>query len=180
MTTYLLVKNGEVLKTSQIAPNVDQSTLALGKPRWLPLVVENEAFNPQTQVRTGPERVFEIDRVVDRYTVRDKNVGEVAELKAQAIRSVRREEVRRIGLAMSDGEQTALLVLGLMGLIGQQSFNRATWPAALRNAFNPLYTTATTTVRAIHEAAVTKIGQVNALSTASELAGYDITTGWPN
>lgn len=80
--THALVRDGAVVLRSNEAPNVDQSTLAEGKPRWLPIEVEGETFDPVSEVREGPELLVEADRVLYRYTVRVKNADELAIMRS--------------------------------------------------------------------------------------------------
>lgn len=76
MSLYALVKNGEIIEYRNFEPNVDQSLLAAGKPRWLP-VVDNE-YDPIAQMRG--EMVVEETRIL--RPARDKTVDEVAEMRA--------------------------------------------------------------------------------------------------
>lgn len=79
---YAVVKDGEILGYRAEAPNVDQSTLAEGKPRILPVEREEAPFDPVTQVREGPSYEVESTRVVERFTSRAKNGDEIAAMKA--------------------------------------------------------------------------------------------------
>ena len=54
---------------------------------WLPVRYENEAYDPATQVRTGPEYAVDADEVVATYTVRDKTVQEIDDEKTAAIQA---------------------------------------------------------------------------------------------
>lgn len=82
MTIYAVVKDGDVLGFRSQAPNVDQSTLAEGKPRILPVEREEDAFNPASEVLDGPTYEVEASRVVERFTARAKNSDEIAAMKA--------------------------------------------------------------------------------------------------
>lgn len=72
------VKDGELLEFLYEAPNVNQSKLAPGKPRILPVERVEESFDPVSEVREGPSYEIEATRVVERYTSRAKNSNEVA------------------------------------------------------------------------------------------------------
>lgn len=69
MAKHALVKEGLVLEFRSEAPNVDQSKLAAGKPRLLPLVVDRPEIDPARQALTGPTYVVEAAQVIERYTV---------------------------------------------------------------------------------------------------------------
>ncbi|AEI71089.1 hypothetical protein [EBPR siphovirus 2] len=86
MTRYALVKDGAILEFREGAPNLDQTKLAAGKPRLLPVVVEDQPeYDPAKQALSGPTHVVEATRVVERYTVTNKTL---AERKAQMMREV--------------------------------------------------------------------------------------------
>lgn len=76
MTRYAKVLNGEILEYRADAPIGNQSQLAEGKPRWLPVEVTDPAFDPVTQVRTGPVLTVLSTKVKEVYTVRSKTAGE--------------------------------------------------------------------------------------------------------
>lgn len=80
--TWARVKDGELLGFVSEEPNVDQSLLAPGKPRILPVETESDPFDPVTQVQEGPTYEFEEGRVVERFTSRAKNETEIAAMVA--------------------------------------------------------------------------------------------------
>lgn len=83
MTRHALVKDGAILEYRNDAPNVDQASLAPGKPRLLPVVVEpRPEYDPAKQTLTGPVYVVEATRVVERFNVENKTL---AERKAEMI-----------------------------------------------------------------------------------------------
>ena len=79
---HALVKDGEIVEFRNYAPNVDQSELANGKPRMLPVETVEDEFDPISQVREGPTYEIEEARVVARYTSRAKNQDEIAAMIA--------------------------------------------------------------------------------------------------
>lgn len=112
MTKHALVRDGEIERFADIVPNVDQSKLAAGKPRWLPVVVEGyEPFDPVSQVRTGPLRLVDAERVVETYIVTDKGEDDVAQMKAGKVALVKAEAQRRILDIMPQHRQTNWLAL---------------------------------------------------------------------
>lgn len=88
---YALVKDGEVLEYRDYAPVGDQSKLAAGKPRMLPVEVSDPDFDPATQIKTGPEIVVQKDKVVERYTVASKSLDDRKTEMQAAIRAKRWE-----------------------------------------------------------------------------------------
>ncbi len=92
MSRHALVLNGEMIAGPRdFEPNVDQSELAEGKPRWLPVEVDEDAFDAISQVQEGPTYEVEAARIVERYTSRAKNADEIEEMRQQkdaAIESV--------------------------------------------------------------------------------------------
>jgi hypothetical protein len=86
MSRHALVKDGAILEYRDEAPNRDQTKLAAGKPRLLPIVVEDRpTYDPAKETLTGPTYVVEATRVIERYTVTSKTL---AERKAQMLRQV--------------------------------------------------------------------------------------------
>jgi hypothetical protein len=61
----------------------------------LPVVIEGFDFNPITETRDGPVVEVEAARVVKRYTVRAKNAGEIAAMKAAKSAALEAEYQRR-------------------------------------------------------------------------------------
>ena len=178
--TVALIKNTAVLEYREdSAANVDQGILAANsKPYHVPVVKENEAFDAATQVREGPAIIVEPSRVVWRYTVRAKNAQEVQAMRATLLTQLREQEFIRIGAVMTQGEQLAMTTAGFEGILNNGT-DRANWPTGLRNQFNALFDLANTQCRSIHQVAVTKKNEINALTTAAQMAAYDVTTGWP-
>jgi hypothetical protein len=80
---HALVKDGEFIEYRNYAPIGNQNNLAPGKPRMLPVVTIQPAFNPITHVQEGPVREVEANRVVERYTNRQKNPVEIAAMIAE-------------------------------------------------------------------------------------------------
>lgn len=82
MSRHALVLGGEVIGYRDFAPIGDQSKLAAGKPRQLPVVEVNSKYDPITQVCEGPVVTVEAMRVVWTYTVRAKNADELDAMRA--------------------------------------------------------------------------------------------------
>lgn len=94
MSKWARVLDGEIIGFVHEAPNVDQSLLAPGKPRILPMEVEADAFDPVSQVQEGPTYEVESARVVERYTSRAKNGDEIAAMIAAKDAAIEVEFVR--------------------------------------------------------------------------------------
>lgn len=80
---YALVKDGEVLEYRNYEPNVDQSELAPGKPRMLPVEEEVDEFDPVTEVLDPTTEVVEEQRVVLKRTKRAKNEDEIVAMQQE-------------------------------------------------------------------------------------------------
>lgn len=177
--TVALIKGSVVIEyRNDSAMNVDQAQLAPNKPYMVPVVVQNSTFDADTQVREGPTVIVETARVLHNYTVRAKNAQEVEGMRADLLVRLREQEFIRIGAIMTQGEQLAMTTGGFEGILNNGT-DRATWPAGLRNQFNALFDVANTQCRSIHQVAVTKKNEINALTTAAQMAAYDVTVGWP-
>lgn len=93
---HALVKDGVILEFRDYAPDGDQSKLARGKPRMLPITIDDPVFNSVTQVRSGPDYAVEATRVIERYTVRAKTADEVTAMRTAKIASVKDEAQAKI------------------------------------------------------------------------------------
>lgn len=98
---YALVKDGEILEFRADAPNVDQSTLAEGKPRLLPVEVIAEEYDPVSEVLEGPTYEVEASRVVERFTARAKNSDEIAAMKVRKDAAIEAEFHRLYNLPIA-------------------------------------------------------------------------------
>lgn len=83
MSRHALVQNGEIIGYRDYAPVGDQSKLAPGKPRQLPVVEVNAEYDPASQVREGPAVTIQAKKVVLTYTVRNKNDAELDAMRAE-------------------------------------------------------------------------------------------------
>lgn len=99
---HALVMDGEIIEFRNYAPNVDQSTLAPGKPRMLPVEIESDVVDPVSQIREGP--VYEIGaaRVVERYIARDRDQVEIAAMRAAKDAAIEAEFARLCDAPITD------------------------------------------------------------------------------
>jgi hypothetical protein len=160
------------------AMNIDQDKLAPNKPYLVPVVQENTAFDPNTQVQEGPATIVETERVVWRYTNRAKTTQEVEQMRTGLLLQLREQEFVRISEVMTQGEHLAMTTGGFSGML-TYGLDRNTWPAGLRNQFNALFDVANTKCRDIHLVFNTKKAEIMALTTPQQMSAYDVTTGWP-
>lgn len=98
MSAYALVSPQGAILDERAFDEAPPTTLATGKPRWLPIVEVNAAFDPVSQVRTGPMNTVEAARVLRTYTVRAKNEDEVGAMIAAKIDGLEAEYRRRNSL----------------------------------------------------------------------------------
>ncbi len=174
---YAVVANGAVVEYRSAAPNVDQALLAPGKPKILPVVVQNESYDPVTQTRTGPVITVQANQVLWTYTVASKTPAEVTAMRDAKLLALRNEFGKRLYAIMPPGEQFALLITGFIGIL-ETGLNTTAWPAGIKNVFNPLATIAKTQGIALYNKYTVKVAEINALATSQQINDYDVTTGW--
>lgn len=179
MYEYAFVQNEQVVFTRSY-----KQPLAADHPKILsgvvrPIVTENAEYNPATHVRSDePQIIVEPTRVIRRYSLRPKDSAEVEIARNALLRGVRFVATRKVEDVISPGETAALLVMGLEGILNH-GLAVGNWPAALRNAFVPLATNSRDAVKAIYAVLKAKEDEIALLTTAEEIAIYDISVGWP-
>lgn len=199
MTRYVKVLDGEMLGEYRAdPPNVDQSELAEGKPRWLPIALVDPAFDPETQVRTGPAWEVDTDEVREVYTIRDMTIDERRVVAIAALKQ-RRWEVEIGGVEVEIGGETVTISTArgddrlnlhiMMTLIGAgQRPDGATFNFAdgvPRSVSNADMLVAIGAALAKVQAAFDREAEVTALIEAAEDGGdmdaavAEIETGWP-
>lgn len=77
MARYALVEESGDISSFNSDINPDKLPKDQGWPRWLPVVEEYPAYNPKRDIVSGPELVVESERVVERYSVRQKVQEEI-------------------------------------------------------------------------------------------------------
>lgn len=176
MTRYALVKDGDIISPNVQEPNVDQTLLAEGKPRRLPVVTVGAEFDPVSQVREGPDLSVDGDTVVESWTVRDKNADEIAEMKSAKVAVIKAEARRRILAVMPEHAQLNALALGqeMTLLHGPDPSGWPTQALAVYAEVMPKWAV----IKAIRAASDAMEADVASLDTPAEIAGYDISTGW--
>lgn len=177
MSRHALVLNGEILEYRDYAPNVDQSTLAPGKPRMLPVVKVNAEHDPVTQVRTGPQYIVEANQVSEVYTVRNKNAAELAAMKANKVAAVKAEAETRILAIMPQHKQLNSLALG-MEMVTTYGPDPTKWPDDARATYDAVMAQ-WAQIKALRAASNAKEAEIAALKAPAGVAAYDVTTkGW--
>lgn len=129
MSTYHLVRGGEIVESRDFAEGETIPDLAGNKGEWLPeLVVDYEPFDPISQVRTGPVRTISAIAVVLDYTVRDKSEDEIEAMRAAKAVEYDAEAGARILTLMSEVQQRNSLALG-MEMVTTHGPDPTQWPA---------------------------------------------------
>ncbi len=95
MTEYALVKDGAIFEYRDYAPNVDQSQLSPGKPRWLPVIEDRPAYDQASEALDGPDIVIANAQVTKRWTKRAKTQAEIDAMIAIVDANIEREFERR-------------------------------------------------------------------------------------
>lgn len=198
---YALIKDGEIVEYRSGIPNVDQEVIrALGKPYLLPVEVVDPEYNPISEVREGPVLTVEEDRVLETYTVRAKNSGEIYELQVAKDHAIQLEFERRCALPISftvggveypfhaDAEAREN-ILGVVVLIGsgvpipdprEWTPYGHTDPVSITHAeLVGLGAAIAMRKDALFTAKKQKQDAVTQLSSAADVAAYDITADWP-
>ena len=116
MTQYFLVEGGQITVGPKPLPRSwrnfsglnllsAEKLAALG---WLPQeVVGFTPFDPETQVRTGPDNDIQADKVVSTYTVREMTEQEISDKEDEEINasSIMNERVLRgLIIALNNGD----------------------------------------------------------------------------
>lgn len=94
MSQFAKVLNGEVLEYRSEAPEGNQSHLAPGKPRWLPVEVTDVEADPVSQVRAGPVVTVLATKVKHVFSSRAKNADEIAAMIAEKDEALEAEFTR--------------------------------------------------------------------------------------
>lgn len=93
---WALVKDAvEILEYRNYAPVDDQSVLATGKPRMLPVIEERPAYDPASEVLDGPDIIIGATQVTKRWTKRAKTQAEIDVMIASVDAAIEREFDRR-------------------------------------------------------------------------------------
>jgi hypothetical protein len=100
MAWHAKVLDGEILERRDFEPS-DQSKLADGKPRWLPIITERPEYDPVAQVLEGPQLVFERDQVIERYTAHVKSREEIDSMILRKDVAIEAEFNRRWQMAIA-------------------------------------------------------------------------------
>lgn len=177
MSKYALVDTDDtILEFRDYAEPPVAVTSSDIKPRLLPVELDDVVFDPVSEVREGPTYIVEAARVVERYTKRLKNAQEIADMKAAKLAAVNAEADVRLALVALTPQQQIRALSRLVNLLYRHT-DITSWPAAQQTAVttNQAKLDSIDGVRAKEE---TKLAEVNALTTAAQIAAYDVTTGW--
>lgn len=172
MIEHALVRDGQIVRHELFAEDSPPPVLAANKGAWLPVVTEDPAFNPITQVRGDAETLVEPTQVLVTATVRDKTEGEVAAMRAAKIAAVKEAASARILALYPSWRQTNMLARGFE--LTYRRFAGALTPdeeaevAALQASWDD--------VKAIREAS--NALEASVPSDAIEIDAFDPTQGW--
>lgn len=93
--TWALVKDGVPVGRRETPPEGDQSALAPGKPRYVPIVEDRPDYDPVSEALDGPVVTVEADRVLHTWTRRAKSAAERAEMVAAKHAEIEEQFERR-------------------------------------------------------------------------------------
>ena len=74
---WALVKDGVIIEYREYPPANDQSSLAPGKPRMLPVVEERAEYDQASEALDGPTVIVGATQVTRRWTKRAKTQSEI-------------------------------------------------------------------------------------------------------
>jgi len=179
MALYAKVQGGNTILEYQEFDTVnDQSQLAPNKPKWLPVVEVNAAYNAVTQVREGPVIAIAATQVTWTYTVRAKNADEVNQMRQRKLNEVHQEAtIRLTPKAGAAGSQQLDALTRLVQLIYKYT-DRTAWSQPDKNQV-------TASIQRIQDAASmrvaedTKVTELQALVDPAAIDAYDSTANWP-
>ena len=92
---WALVKDGVIIEYRDYPPANDQSVLAPGKPRMLPVVEERADYDPASEALDGPNIIIGATQVTKRWTKRAKTQSEIDAMIALVDARLEKEFDRR-------------------------------------------------------------------------------------
>lgn len=92
---WALVKDGVIIEYRDYPPANDQSSLAPGKPRMLPVVEERAEYDLASEALDGPDIVISDTQVTKRWTKRAKTQAEIDDIIDVIDIKIEREFERR-------------------------------------------------------------------------------------
>jgi hypothetical protein len=154
-------------------PNaVTESTI---KPRLMPVVLQDVVFDTISEVKVGPVYTVLATQVNETYTKRAKTQGEIDIMKEAKIRELQAETFRRADIVMPEQEQRLYACLGTDMVRTNGLY--ANWPAAAKTVHDALHTR-WLNARAVFQIGYDKLQEIRALTTAAQIASYDVMVGW--
>lgn len=177
--TVALIQNSVVIEYREDeALNVDQSQLAPGKPKLVPVVEQNADFDPVSQMREGPAVTVEATRVVWQWTVRAKTENEVNAMRQNKIDQVHDQATFRLTPKQgAAGSQQLQALTALVQLLYKYT-DRTSWST-------PDKTQVTNMIKRVQDAQSMrvveddKVSQLQALTDPTAIDAYDPSAGWP-
>lgn len=180
MSKFAKVLAGEILDWRDDPVLTDQSTLAPSKPKWLPVIVEEPPFDPAIQFLEGPVNDVQADRVVQRYTVRDR---ELATLQADQLAAIRAEAQARISAVVAGSRDVPLervVVKEINALARASALNskgRSSWTKAEAAEAQQLENV-WAAIASLRAKSNVKEAELLALTDLSAVVAYDPLAGW--
>lgn len=92
---WALVKDGVIIEYRDYPPANDQSSLAPGKPRMLPVVEERAEYDSASEALDGPDTIIGATQVTKRWTKRAKTQSEIDAMVASVDARLEKEFERR-------------------------------------------------------------------------------------
>ena len=178
MSLYGKVQGTTVLEYKDFASMNDQSALAPGKPKWLPVVEQNATYDPVTTTRTGPTVIVQAAQIVWQYTLTAKTAAENDQARQSKINAVHDQAtIRLTPKAGASASQQILALTKLMQLLYKYT-DRTAWTQADKDAVQAAVQRLQLSDQ-VRQAEDTKVGELQALTDPTAINNYDPATGWP-
>lgn len=180
MTDYAIIRYGVIERLVNLD---DISNWAVGEDAaypdrayLLPLDITDPAYDPIIEVKEGPVDTVLADRVTHVFTVRAKDAGEIAAMKADKIARIH---------ALGDSKLEALVLsaaqiqaLASLLRIIYDNTDKSGWSSPDQDEAT-LHMTSITDIEDLRDFEETKVGEVNALADdPAVIDAYDVEAGW--
>lgn len=103
---FALVNQDGTIVTFNDDINPDKIPVTPDWPKWLPVVVDDPAFDPVTQIRSGPVLVIGATEVTERFTVRSKTLDERSAAIDERVNQLNKDVLKLI-----ENHETRLLAI---------------------------------------------------------------------
>lgn len=155
---------------------------------WYPVISKNDAYNPLYQIRTGPEKIISNGLVIFEYFIEEKSIDDVKQ-KVIELLAAKRYEIETGGIVigetkiLTDRESQAQITgaynAAKNGLVTSLNFKgRPSWGTLSAAEMIAIGEAVYAHVQNCFNVEKAHYDAIMALSTAQEVAEYDINSLW--